>query len=621
MLPRGDKRPGRVRFAFVLFLVMFFVVIRSARYSGAEEERRPIAVRNVRVFDGEKILTQATVLIENGRISSVGETVSLPPNAEIIEGSDKTLLPGLIDSHVHVWDAQNLRQSLVFGVTAVIDMFTSVQAMAEIKAAQAKESPLEMAFLVSPGILVTVPGGHGTQYGLPIPTITDTARAQDFVDARTAEGSDFIKIILDDGSAYGLTRPTISLEILSAVIKAAHRRSKMAVVHAATLQNCLDSINAGADGLAHLYFDDAFDPDFGRTLARRKAFVIPTLSVLQTMAGIQGGEVLTKDPMIAPLLKPFDLQNLKNGFPFTTTEANYRIAEKALRQLKEAGVPILAGTDAPNPGTTYGASLHRELELLVAAGLSPVEALKAATSIPAATFPIDRRGRIRPGMTADLVLVNGDPTLEIRATRDIVVVWKNGIPVDRAKYLEEAKRERETAASAPRAPVPEYGESGLISDFEGEKIESNFGAGWMVSTDSLRGGKSTARLELVDGGAQGSRKSLLISGNVVPARATNWAGALFSPGPMVMAPADLSSKKTIGFWAKGDGKKYAAMIFARSLGFIPSIQYFEAGPEWQEWIFTFEQFKVQGDDIMGIFIGASGEKGEFAVRIDDVRLK
>jgi hypothetical protein len=193
--------------------------------------------------------------------------------------------------------------------------------------------------------------------------------------------------------------------------------------------------------------------------------------------------------------------------------------------------------------------------------------------------------------------------------------------VDRTKYFEEVKRERETAASAPSAPVPEYGESGLISDFEGEKVESKFGAGWTVSTDSLRGGKSTARLELVDGGAQGSRKSLLISGNIVPESATNWAGALFSPGPMVMAPADLSSKKAIAFWARGDGKRYAAMIFARSLGFIPSIRYFEAGPEWLERIITFEQFKVRGDDIMGIFIGASGEKGEFALRIDDVRLK
>jgi imidazolonepropionase-like amidohydrolase len=587
----------------------------------ADSSQKVFAVKDVGVFDGEKILPKATVIIQDGKFVAVGENIAIPPDAETISGEGRTLLPGLIDAHVHVWDRASLHQSLIFGVTAVVDMFTSVQFMTEIKKAQAKGAADDLAYMISPGILATAPGGHGTEYGVPIPTINDPSRAQKFVDARIAEGSDFIKIILDDGSAYGLSRPTISRETLTALIQAAHRRGKMAVVHAATLENCIDTLNAGADGLAHLYMNDAYDPDFGRLAARHKAFVIPTLSVLEIMAGIKAAGSLIDDPLVSPFLKLTDLQSLRGGFPFKTAEANYRAAEKALRQLKEAQVPILAGTDSGNPGTAYGASLHREMELLVLAGLSPIEALRAATSLPAEKFKLEGRGRVAPGMIADAVLVNGDPTDNIRATRDIVTVWKSGRLVDRAKYLEEAKKERESQERPKKAPVPPGSESGLISDFEGDKVDAKFGAGWMISTDVFMGGKSKADMKLVDGGARGSKGSLLITGTDVTESAQNWAGVMFSPGTSVMAPADLSARKSISFWAKGDGKKYACLIFAQSLGWTPAIRFFATGPEWKEYSFPFKEFGVDGSDIMGIFIGASGTPGDFALQVDDVRLK
>jgi imidazolonepropionase-like amidohydrolase len=95
-----------------------------------------------------------------------------------------------------------------------------------------------------------------------------------------------------------------------------------------------------------------------------------------------------------------------------------------VRQLHAAGVPLLAGTDAPNPGTTHGASLHREL--LVNAGLTTTEALAAATSVPARIFGLRDRGRIAPGMRADLLLVEGNPVRDMTDTRNIVAVWKKG---------------------------------------------------------------------------------------------------------------------------------------------------------------------------------------------------
>ena len=103
----------------------------------------------------------------------------------------------------------------------------------------------------------------------------------------------------------------------------------------------------------------------------------------------------------------------------------------SVRGLRAAGVTILAGTDVPNPGTAQGASLHGEMELLVEAGLTPAEALRAATSAPAEVFGLKDRGRIAPGLRADLVLVEGDPSLDIRATRAIVGIWKAGSAVER----------------------------------------------------------------------------------------------------------------------------------------------------------------------------------------------
>ena len=102
-------------------------------------------------------------------------------------------------------------------------------------------------------------------------------------------------------------------------------------------------------------------------------------------------------------------------------------AEAAVAALRRVGVPILAGTDAPVPGTAHGLSVHRELELLVQSGLTPLDALASATLEPARAFGFYDRGRIAEGLRADLILVNGDPTIDITATRDLFGIWKLGV--------------------------------------------------------------------------------------------------------------------------------------------------------------------------------------------------
>lgn len=615
----GRSRTKVTSTSLFILAAAAIMVSREATARGGTEGGA-VVIRNVRLFDGDRLVPKTNVVIERGRVTAVGLKAKIPARAEVVDGTGKTLLPGLIDAHVHIITVEALRQSLVFGVTAVIDMFTSADLMKSLKADQAAGRAGDRAYFVSPGILATAPGGHGTQFGLQIPTLRGPGEARAFVDARVAEGSDFIKIILDDGSAYSFPRPTLDMATVSALIEAAHARKKAAIIHAATLKNCRESLEAGVDGLAHLFFDGASDPEFGRLAARTKAFVIPTLSVIQGLGNRAMAAALVKDPHLSPYLKSSDIQGLQRSFGFKMNPASYRAAEAAVPLLKAAGVPILAGTDAPNPGTAYGASLHGELLLLVQAGLTPLEALRAGTSIPAAKFGLAGRGVVRAGGVADLVLVNGDPSVNIETTRDIVAVWKDGVPVDRARYKEEAAAERAVATQAPSARSPEYSRSGSISDFEGKQVSASFGAGWMISTDTMAGGKSKAQMRLAEGGAEGSAQALLVTGETVPGGANLWAGAFFSPGPTMMAPADLSSSKGLSFWAKGEGQEFAVMIFARSRGYVPAARPFAPGAEWRKFVFPFADFGLKGDDIMGIFIGASGKPGSFSLWLDDFRL-
>ena len=594
------------------------LIAASGRASG-QAASRPTAIRGVRLFDGETVIAGATILIDAGRIAAVGAEVIVPAGAEVVDGRGKTLLPGLVDAHVHTWSRDQLLQATAFGVTGVIDMFTYPESAKAFRKALA-EHDLEIPFFVSPQVLVTVAGGHGTQFGGPIPVIEPGTDIQRFVDERIAEGADFIKIIQDDGSTYGFKRPTLTRGQVAAIIRAAHARGKLAVIHAATLRNCLDALTDGVDGLAHLYFDDADDPGFGKLAAAKKAFVIPTLSVLHSMAGLSNA-ALGDDPDLKPFLSAQAASELKNGMSFKTGAGAYAAAERALRRLREAGVRILAGTDAPNPGTTFGASLHGELELLVQAGLRPIEALRAATSASADVFRLEGRGRIRKGAFADLVLVEGDPTTDVKTARRILAVWREGKRLDRQAYQAAVRASLQAGDAAQPAPAPEYSESGLISDFETEKISATFGAGWVVSTDSMMGGKSQARMEWIRGGSADSRGAMMISGEIAPGAPYRWAGALFSPGKTVMAPADLSARKAIVFRAKGAARPCAVEVFAQSRGFMPAIKVFSPGPEWGDYEVSFEELKLDGKGVMGIFIGAVTEPGTFTLLVDDVRLK
>jgi hypothetical protein len=449
-----------------------------------------------------------------------------------------------------------------------------------------------------------------------IPTISSPDSAQAFVDARLAEGSDYIKIVYDDGSSYGTSLATIDTATLRAVIAATHKRGKLAVVHIGSIGAARQALEAGADGLVHIHADQSGDASFTGLVARRRAFVIPTLTVNLSVTGTAGSEALLQDARVDSFLRVADVGQMKQAFPRRqTSKLRYAFAESTVARLKQAGVPILAGTDAPNPGTTHGASLHRELELLVQAGLTPAEALAAATSVPARVFRIPDRGRIAAGLRADLVLVNGDPTTDIKAARSIVGVWKGGVRFDRATYAQRA------AATRIAAIAPQGSESGEVSGFDDGTTASKFGMGWAVSTDQMAGGKSSGEITVVDGGANGTPKALRISGTIDGALPYAWAGAMFTPATVPMQPVNLSSRKEVSFWARGDGQTYRVMLFAQSKGMMPLTKSFASSAEWKQYTFPLESFGTDGKDLLMLIISGGPAPGRFELLVDDVRFR
>jgi imidazolonepropionase-like amidohydrolase len=392
----------------------------------------PQLIQDVRLFDGERVHEHRSVLIEDGVIARIGGAAMKAPGAEVIDGRGLTLLPGLIDAHVHAAeDIEGIgRQALRLGVTTQLDMSNWGERLKRLKKLQS-EDRLDMADVRTAGHVATQPGGHPTQMlpGITLPTLSVPSEAQAFVDARIAEGADYIKIIYDDGRVWlkDGQLPMLDKATLGALVRAAHKRRKLALVHIATEAQARDAIAAGADGLVHMFVEETSSSDFGRFAADHDVFVVPTLTTIHNTCGRTEAPRILADPRLGPRIDESWRRTMEMSKADPEKHRRCHGTADAMRQLVRAGVPILAGTDAPVPGNTYGASLHGELALLVEAGVTPRQALAAATSVTARHFQLKDRGRIRRGLRADLLLVKGDPTTDILATREIVGVWKRGV--------------------------------------------------------------------------------------------------------------------------------------------------------------------------------------------------
>lgn len=397
-------------------------------------------VRNVRLFDGEQTVDRADVLVEGERITGVaphpGTLAYGADRYDVIDGTGATLLPGLIDSHTHpTGDA--LALAILFGVTTEMDLFTVPERLGDQRAVAAERN--DVADIRSASTGATVLGGHpsmliGLSFREQFPVIDGPGDAAQFVRDRVAEGADFIKLLIDDGTAMGHPSPTLSEETARLVVAEAHAHGLLALAHATSVQNTLAAVRAGADGLVHVFMDQPPDQDVIRAIKDAGVFVIPTLVTMGSMAGELTGRAVADDGRARPYIPDEWHQNLCTCWQLGSPSSleNAKLATGALHR---AGVTIVAGTDAADVGvlgTAHGVSLHQELALLVDCGLTPAEALTAATSAAATSFRLPDRGRIAPGRQADLLLVDGDPTANIADSLSIQAVWRRGQRLHRA---------------------------------------------------------------------------------------------------------------------------------------------------------------------------------------------
>ena len=394
---------------------------------------------NAKIFDGERVIDKQSVTIKREKIINVGGPA--PDGAVIIDANGCTLLPGLIDAHSHP-NMDALKMDLTFGVTTTYQM----QGYFSEEQIKAIKSQKDLADTLVTFFAVTAPDGHPAELlppavlaqqksmteklGLKVKKNASTPEeAAEIVAERVAQGVDYIKIMVEDGTVFGHPgTPDLSDEVIAATCSEAHRYGKMAVAHTMSIKATESAINGGIDGLMHIFIDKPYTKEIIDTIVTSGVFVCPTIVAGASTIGDSDASEFARDERIRARLSEEWLTALNKhiaSWPQGKTE--YLLA--TVKALFDAGVDILAGSDpsvATVGGMVHGASLHHELQLLVKAGLTPIEALRAATSVPARRFGLNDRGRIVNGARADLLLVKGDPTTNISDTLSIEAVWRQG---------------------------------------------------------------------------------------------------------------------------------------------------------------------------------------------------
>ena len=316
------------------------------------------------IFDGERVLESACITIENGIITAVTEC-----GLETCD-SDYFLMPGLIDAHTHMGSNAQVKDLLEHGVLATCDVSASQELIANSK---------EVKIINSGGMAMGI-----------------VVSGKSFVEKAVANGAKYIKVLLFNALSIG--KPA-----LCSIVKEAHKKGLNVAVHATELATVKQAVEAGADILLHVPMQEPFPVSLAKKIAEKGIVVAPTLIMMETFA-----------------------YSGRNGYK----PSDYENAKEAVRLLHECGVTILAATDANNgsfaPAVSYGDSMHREIELLSEAGLTPVEVLKSATRNVADAFEITDIGRIEVGKRANLILVEGRPDKMTTDIKNIKQIWING---------------------------------------------------------------------------------------------------------------------------------------------------------------------------------------------------
>ncbi|MBI2058155.1 MAG: amidohydrolase family protein [Nitrospirae bacterium] len=460
-------RKSKVLLSFILILCLASCAKRATLVRYSDSEGGLTVVRNVRVFPatGADALPGHDVWVVNGVIEVVLPTGRTPPpvGAQIVDGTGKTLLPGLIDVHVHVegsprpaWDMglpnprTNVRQLLYAGVTTAFDLGGPLKLLGKLRADIEKGS-LPGPDLYYSGPHVAIKNGHpaamvsmivpGPFDRMVRPHVSFEVESEKDIDAALAEirklGGYLVKVTEDE---IPLGAPMLPPALLAHAVRQAHEMGFKVAAHIGSNANALAAVDAGVDMLVHNVYREVLMPDTAERIRQAGVAVAPTIGVFHSidLLAYEGPDTW---PLMIQMVEPEVLEALRNRPKewelkeirpwLAAVHANREQRFRNAAMLREHGVTLLVGSDSANMGWPAGAAIHREMDYLVRAGYTPSEVLTAATRNNARAMGLTDRGTIEPGKRADLLLVEGDPTQDIEAVHRIAAVLAAGREIAR----------------------------------------------------------------------------------------------------------------------------------------------------------------------------------------------
>jgi imidazolonepropionase-like amidohydrolase len=415
-------------------------------------------LRGARLIDGigAAPVDDAIIVITDGRIAAVGPSnaTPVPDGATVIDYSGKTIMPGLISNHSHLgvvdgtnvsaanYNEANILRQLAqyesYGVTTVTSLGLNGPLFYELRA-KLHSGALPGADIFGADRGIGVPNGAPPAKMLPVgdnqlyrPRTPEEARQA--VREMAERKTDLVKLWLDNFG--GLLPVKMKPEIYSAVIEEAHAQGLRVAAHVHDLDDAKAVVKAGADILAHGVRDKEVDAELIELLKPRSVWYVPTLALDEATYIYAENPSLVRESYVARGLQPALAAQLNDAAWREKTRAEPKsvkaradvaMNQRNLKIVHDAGVPIGFGTDSgATPLRIAGVAEHRELALMVQAGFTPMQAITTATRDAAKLLKLDVRGVIAPGRIADLVVLDGDPTVDIANTTRIHAVWHRG---------------------------------------------------------------------------------------------------------------------------------------------------------------------------------------------------
>lgn len=438
-----------------LWRLSLAVAVSCSLAAGAAAAAGDVFLRGGTLIDPDGEDRLGNLLVVGGVIAGFPDDPPEDFRGEVVDARGGYLIPGLRDLHVHsvvqlapggarelVGTAETARRMLYAGVVGFLDLFNTEDYVLGMRDRQRAGELGAGADIFAAGPCLTATGGHCTQYRQPTRLIDSPLDARREIQELADKGPDVVKLVYEHPSAGAArnaraTRPTISLETLEAAIAAASEHGLRTVVHVRSWRDVREVARAGATAITHLPSVAAIPDDVVALLVERETVVIPTLSLSDTSLVNEPSRLedplLVAAPAIVDAYRSFDRESDRAQRLIPALERALGARLESVRRLSEAGVPVVLGTDSGNWFTVLGYSVHRELELLTAAGLPPRKALAAATS--AAGDFLGRPWGLEVGDEGSVLVLEASPLEDIGNTREIRHVIHHGRRIDRASLL------------------------------------------------------------------------------------------------------------------------------------------------------------------------------------------